>query len=772
MRHKMSFSLLLILVIFILTNFSQIVAKNKPGGEKLESSQIQLIMNNSTEKIDIENIHTLIDNTKSYKILSTDTVSIEPGDSLTQQKTHNVPFTPTSIVFIDEFTFPIIVEVKNDTSIINGNEVTNIFTLYLKESATIGQFYYKSFKYMYLAGNQSHIVQEKYYVYAKGDAAPNADFSASPTSGTAPLTVQFTDLSTGNITSRLWNFGDGQTSAATNPSHIYQNAGTFAVQLTVTGSGGSNTKTLTNYITVYPAHLESNFIEVASDSPQDVLKSKPRDVYAGCDLDRDGKKEIIVTDYSDGGKIHIFEVIGNNTIELVWSSNGTSSQYEYPSRCVKIGDLDNNGLKEILVPIARTNNSSDHGLHVFEWDGTNDNGYGNGSPISVCPVVKDWDSGYTETIAVDDIDNDSKQEVVYISEGSENNDGVFIISCNGNFSSGNVTWVEEASFKRADGYFSGAPFSSAIGDLDNDGKKEAIIGVWDDGAFLILEATGANNYTQRSYFRTTPGTDDICLKNIILTDFDKDGKNDILFTLSTQEKMGLIYNISNLETLNSNPQIKFIVKDEIKAGFGMAYGDQDNDGENNLFITQYRNGGILNIQYKGTGDRLSSDNYNIGQLFIDESGNANGSFAIAAPSVDLDGDGLKEIVVTFIDGDEDPNKKWFRVFEHDGQNVSVNKWEIVVPGDYKLFQNYPNPFNDGTKIEFEIPVKKNISLEIYDISGRLVNTLISNEEFEAGLHGIYWNGKNEKGQNVSTGVYIYRLRFGNFSVSKRMSYIR
>jgi hypothetical protein len=114
------------------------------------------------------------------------------------------------------------------------------------------------------------------------------------------------------------------------------------------------------------------------------------------------------------------------------------------------------------------------------------------------------------------------------------------------------------------------------------------------------------------------------LKNIILTDFDKDGKNDILFNLMTQEKIGLVYNISNLEALNSNSQISFIFNEALRAGFGMAYGDQDNDGENNLFIAQYKNGGILNIQYKGTGDRFSSNNYNIRQLFIDESGNSEG----------------------------------------------------------------------------------------------------------------------------------------------------
>jgi PKD repeat protein len=82
------------------------------------------------------------------------------------------------------------------------------------------------------------------------EPVPVADFTGSPTSGVKPLAVQFTDLSTGQITSRSWNFGDGQTSAATNPSHTYTVAGTYTVRLTVTGPGGSNTKTQTGYITV------------------------------------------------------------------------------------------------------------------------------------------------------------------------------------------------------------------------------------------------------------------------------------------------------------------------------------------------------------------------------------------------------------------------------------------------------------------------------------------------------------------------------------------
>jgi PKD repeat protein len=83
-----------------------------------------------------------------------------------------------------------------------------------------------------------------------GTPPPTADFVGSPTSGCSPLTVNFTDQSTGDITSWSWDFGDGGTSTQQNPSHTYNSPGTYTVSLTVTGPGGSDTNTKTNYITV------------------------------------------------------------------------------------------------------------------------------------------------------------------------------------------------------------------------------------------------------------------------------------------------------------------------------------------------------------------------------------------------------------------------------------------------------------------------------------------------------------------------------------------
>jgi PKD repeat protein len=82
------------------------------------------------------------------------------------------------------------------------------------------------------------------------------DFTASPTSGIAPLTVVFTNTSTGDYTTSLWDFGDGITSTLTSPTHTYTAAGVYTVTLTASGPGGSDTEVKAGYITVrYSVYL-------------------------------------------------------------------------------------------------------------------------------------------------------------------------------------------------------------------------------------------------------------------------------------------------------------------------------------------------------------------------------------------------------------------------------------------------------------------------------------------------------------------------------------
>jgi len=88
------------------------------------------------------------------------------------------------------------------------------------------------------------------YITVTNPPPPTAAFVGSPTNGYAPLTVGFTDQSTGGPTSWSWTFGDGGTSTAQNPSHQYASAGTYTVSLTATNTYGSDVETKTNYITV------------------------------------------------------------------------------------------------------------------------------------------------------------------------------------------------------------------------------------------------------------------------------------------------------------------------------------------------------------------------------------------------------------------------------------------------------------------------------------------------------------------------------------------
>src|SRR4029453_13729608 len=76
-------------------------------------------------------------------------------------------------------------------------------------------------------------------------AAPVANFTMTPASGSAPLNVTFTNTPTGSVTSWLWDFGDNTTSTAQSPSHTYSAPGSYTVKLTATGPGGTATRTAT-----------------------------------------------------------------------------------------------------------------------------------------------------------------------------------------------------------------------------------------------------------------------------------------------------------------------------------------------------------------------------------------------------------------------------------------------------------------------------------------------------------------------------------------------
>jgi hypothetical protein len=95
-----------------------------------------------------------------------------------------------------------------------------------------------------------------------------------------------------------------------------------------------------------------------------------------------------------------------------------------------------------------------------------------------------------------------------------------------------------------------------------------------------------------------------------------------------------------------------------------------------------------------------------------------------------------------------------------------------IPTEFILSQNYPNPFNPSTSIEFSVPVNSNVTLTIYNLLGQVVTTLV-NEEVSAGHYSTVWNGADDNGFKVSSGVYLYEMKTnGNigtpYSQTKKM----
>jgi hypothetical protein len=103
--------------------------------------------------------------------------------------------------------------------------------------------------------------------------------------------------------------------------------------------------------------------------------------------------------------------------------------------------------------------------------------------------------------------------------------------------------------------------------------------------------------------------------------------------------------------------------------------------------------------------------------------------------------------------------------------VNPNVSEGTVPRAYKLAQNVPNPFNPSTAIAFEMKDKGVVTLKIYNVAGQLVRTLLNGTK-DVGSYTVTWDGKNDRGGAVASGVYFYKMETRNFSQTKKMVMLR
>jgi hypothetical protein len=104
--------------------------------------------------------------------------------------------------------------------------------------------------------------------------------------------------------------------------------------------------------------------------------------------------------------------------------------------------------------------------------------------------------------------------------------------------------------------------------------------------------------------------------------------------------------------------------------------------------------------------------------------------------------------------------------------LSLSKDDEHIIEDFALFPNYPNPFNPVTVIPYQVSERSCISISVFNTLGERVKMLVDGESQTPGKYQVTWDGTNDQGQPVSSGIYFYRMEAGQFKITRKMIYIR
>jgi FlgD Ig-like domain len=111
----------------------------------------------------------------------------------------------------------------------------------------------------------------------------------------------------------------------------------------------------------------------------------------------------------------------------------------------------------------------------------------------------------------------------------------------------------------------------------------------------------------------------------------------------------------------------------------------------------------------------------------------------------------------------------------DTAQLNYNKVNEIRPGnipsEFELNQNFPNPFNPTTVIEFAVPSKSTVHLAVFNVMGQKVRTLVD-EELDVGWKSVTWDGTDDAGNSVASGIYLYRVEAGDYTDSKKMMMVK
>lgn len=389
-----------------------------------------------------------------------------------------------------------------------------------------------------------------------------------------------------------------------------------------------------------------------------------------------------------------------------------------------------------VYPIPNGSRPSPNESADFNADGNLDIAVGNSTSDSVTVFLGNGSGGFLSIrnyradggirgLAVSDLDGDGDMDIVTANR-SGNNIAMLLNNGSGAFASRTVM--------EANG---NAETACATADANNDGILDLFVGAYQSSEIILLLGNGTGGFT---FSAKVPAGGNWPWK-IAVGDVNGDGNVDVVSANSNSNNCSVILGngLGALVSAVAYPTNTFPLS--------IVLGDIDGDGDLDLVTSNYTARNWNLYENNGSG------------VFINRRSFAASLAGSCATLHDRDNDG--DLEMTGIDEEAD------LIFLFDNRPPTSVSPTDLNPKNFFLMQNYPNPFNPETEIRFDVATSSHIIVTVHDLLGRIIRHLIS-EEKAAGSYSIRWDGRDNDGAPVSSGIYLYSMRaqpFGKKSAS-------